>query len=1131
MIVHGNHLEELRTLAVNWMRQQPLHPLEPEVILVQSNGIAQWLKLALAEDVEQEGCGIAAAIDIQLPSSFLWQIYRLVLGEQAVARQSPLDKDPLTWRLLRLLPNCLDAPLFATLKHFLSDDSDQRKHYQLVERLADLFDQYQVYRSDWLQSWLAGQDQLSNVHGQLRAIPAEQLWQPALWRLLLADLGEQAMQGSRAGVHQHFMSYCQRLTKVPEHLPKRISIFGISALPAQMVEALAVLAKFTQVIFYIHNPCRYHWLDIIEGKQLLRHEYRRQSKKINKLPIQDLHQYGHPLLAAWGKQGRDYINLLDSYDDPERYQHGFGEINGGKIDFYSSPNTATLLGQLQDDILELRPLPETRNQWPTVDIVKDHSIRFHIAHSPQREVEILHDQLLDMFNKDPQLRPSDIIVMVPDVDKYVPFIQAVFGQIDRQDNRYIPFTLSDRGKRGVEPLLIALEYLLELPDSRFAVTDILDLLDVPAIRKRFNWREEDLPILHRWIHEAGIRWGIDAEQRQHLGLTNTEEQNSWIFGLRRMLLGYAVGSGNSWQGIEPFDEIGGSEAALIGSLATLLAVLDEMYQQLSQPLLPLEWASLLRQLMDFMFVASNEREQELLTALASLLDEWLTLCEEASLTDPLPLNIVREAWLSGMDKERFSQNFIAGAVSFCTLMPMRAIPFKVVCLLGMNDGDYPRPTSHIDFDLMAKDYRPGDRSRREDDRYLLLEALLSAREKLYISWVGRNIRDNSELPPSVLIGQLRDHLASGWRLADGEELLYKLTQIHPLQPFSRRYFHNENNWFSYAREWAGLYQADKVIANDTPLPFFPADHILTMEDLANFLKHPVRYFFNQRLKVSFRQIREFMEDDEPFSINALQRYQITERLLQNAILANDSSEQVLAVLDKQLTTLQGSGQLPMAGFGEHYAQDIIKQLIPLLDQHRLWLAAYSLVDNPLPIHYEYQGVTLQGWLTSLYQNDGGYLSCFILASELQPKHRDINWRQLISPWLTQLVASSCEVMMKLLILGLDGYAILEPMPTDKARLVLNNLLDSWQVGMQRPLPIAIKTSFAWLADRSLATAQAVYEGNDFFAGECQQSSVLIRQYPSFSALLEHDEFETWSERLYQAAYQAPWQITHYSTDN
>ena len=1131
MIVHGNQLEQLRNLAVSWMKEHPLSPLEQETILVQSNGIAQWLKLALAEDVIDDGYGIAAAINIQLPARFLWQTYRAVLGEQAVTKQSPLDKEPLTWRLLRLLPQYLNRPSFTALKQFLSDDTDQRKQYQLAEQLADLFDQYQVYRSDWLQDWLEGHDQLKNVHGKAKPIVSEQLWQPALWRLLLNDLGADIMKGSRAGVHQQFIDYCKQSTTPPNGLPKRISIFGISALPAQMVEALAALSKFTQVMIYVHNPCQYHWLDIIEGKQLLRHEYRRQKKKINRLQIQDLHQHGHPLLAAWGKQGRDYINLLDSYDDPNSYQQRFGLINGAKIDLYETPDTNTLLGQLQDDILELRALPETRSQWPAIDITKDHSIRFHIAHSPQREIEILHDQLLELFNTDNTLRPRDIIVMVPNIDQYTPFIQAVFGQIDKHDNRYIPFALSDRNKRNIDPLLIALEYLLQLPDSRFTVTDILDLLDVPAIREKFNWQEQDLPILHRWIHQAGIRWGLNTKQRNNLGLYQSSEQNSWFFGLRRMLLGYAMGKTQQpWQNIQAFDEIGGTQANLIGSLVQFIAILDELQQKLSQQWLPLEWASLLRQLLEQLFAPLQEKDQQLIIELSNLLDEWLTVCDEAGLNEPLPLTIVREAWLSGMDKERFTQNFIAGSVSFCTLMPMRAIPFKIICLLGMNDGDYPRPANHVDFDLMAKDYRPGDRSRREDDRYLLLEALLSARQKVYISWVGRNIRDNTERPPSVLIGQLQDHIASGWHAINNESLLSQLTHIHALQPFSQRYFNHHSDWFSYAKEWSGLY--DKTINIEAtatiPLTPFPIEAILTPEQLARFLKHPVRYFFNHRLKVSFNTDRALLENNEPFALNGLQHYQIMKQLLEHCIRHNQDAEETEQILQAQISRLQLSGQLPMAGFGSMLAAELIQQLTPLLQQHRQIIKPLNSIATPILLQYHYKEVQLQHWLNNLYQDSNNQLlNCVALPNKLLQASVP-RWKHLIEPWLIQLLANINQYPLHTNILGLDSTISLKAYDTKEATQILDNLLDCWQMGLQTPVPVALDTAFNWIAKHNLTEAKVIYDGIDYAIGECQQSTVLIRQYPTFEQLNNNQQFEYWAEKLYQSLANASWGKTPHS---
>lgn len=1139
MIVQGNRLDELRSLVVSVMRNYPLAPLENEIALVQSNGIAQWLKLALAEDPEdddQGGCGIAAAIDVQLPGSFMWQLYRRVLGRDQIPEVSLLDKAPLTWRLMRLLPALIERPHFEPLKRFLTDDTDLRKRYQLAERLADLFDQYQVYRADWLKDWASGHHVLNTARGERKPLGDGNRWQAELWRALLDDVGAEGMAQSRAGVHQRFIERVDALEHAPPGLPARVMVFGISSLPAQTLEALAGLARFSQVLLCVHNPCRHHWGDIVADKDLLRHQYKRLQRK-HSMPLQlddeALHQHAHPLLAAWGKQGRDYINLLDSYDDPGSYR---GVFSDGRIDLFSEAQPLTLLNQLQDDILELRPLSETRETWPAVSAASDRSIRFHVAHSPQREVEILHDQLLARFSNDPTLRPRDVIVMLPAIDDYAPHIRAVFGQLDRHDPRYIPFTLTDQGQRGRDPLLIALEHLLKLPDSRFAVSEILDLLDVPALRARFGIKQSDLPTLHRWIEGAGIRWGLSGEQRASLGLPEGLEQNSWRFGLRRMLLGYAVGVGEGCDGIEPFDEIGGLDAALIGPLVALLDALEVACQHLAEPASVQQWGARLHALLQVFFLAEEEHDELLLVELQDLRDTWLETCETVGLDERLPLTVVREAWLSGLDQGKLSQRFLAGSVNFCTLMPMRAIPFRIVCLLGMNDGDYPRAQPPLDFDLMASDYRPGDRSRREDDRYLLLEALLSARDQLYVSWVGRSIRDNSERPASVLIGQLRDHLAAGWQLAgaeqgerddSGQQLLHALTQEHPLQPFSQRYFQKDSPLFSYAHEWQVLHQPDQTAIPDTlVLPAYESDEPLTLTQLQDFLRHPVRHFFSQRLKVFFEALQAPTPDEEPFVLDALQRYSLSERLLDAALTATDDPEQAL---HSQAQRLQACGLLPLAGFGESLQVELIQPLPDLLTRHRQLLQRWPrVVEGALPIRFERGALRLEGWLGRVYQGDGeDLLSITTVPNSLGAGRNSLKWHRLIPAWVMHLAACAVGYPLHTALVASDQTLLLAPLPTAQASDLLADLLVARQAGMNAPLPVAPKTAFAWLAqsapDKAQAAAAKAYEGdgqNSF--GERSESLALIRQFRDFAALSADETFEGWCEALYRPLFTAAW---------
>lgn len=1138
MVLHGNRLEDLRDLLTAWLARAPLRPLENELMLVQSNGIAQWLKLALARAPDAGGLGISAAIDVQLPGRFLWTAYRAVLGRDAVPATSPFDKTRLAWRLLRLIPQHLDDNDFAPMRDFLGDDPDWQKRYQLAARVADLFDQYQVYRADWLDDWEHGRDDLHDpLRDRRMPLAPNQRWQPRLWRLLLDDVGAASVRSHRAAVHKAFAERVPTLDARPAGLPRRIVVFGMSSLPQQTLEALTALARFSQVLLVVANPCRHYWADIIEERELLKASQRRQAGKPGAPAVpryEDLHLHAHPLLAAWGKQGRDYIRLLDGCDQPDRYRQQFAAIDRG-IDLFHDVEGHGLLQQVQQAILDLEPLPadpSLRKPWQAGDV----SLCFHVAHSPQREVEILHDQLLAMFERaaaaGTPLAPRDVIVMVPDIQTYAPHVQAVFGRLPASDPRYLPCSVADQSARGSVPLIVALEHLLALPESRFAASEIFDLLDVPALRERFGFTEAGLPTLRRWIEDAGIRWGLDGAQKASLNLPALE-QNSWRFGLRRMLLGYAVGDGESLDGIAPYADVGGLDAALLGPLSLLLDQLEHHWQQLRLPATPDVWSDRLHGLLVDFFDRSDAEDALRLNRLDEALDEWQQACREADFAEPIPLAIVREHWLQAIDESRLSQRFMGGAVSFGTLMPMRAIPFRVVCLLGMDDGAYPRQQTPLDFDLMAQPghSRPGDRSRREDDRYLFLEALLSARETLYVSWVGRSARDNSALPPSVLVGQLRDYLAAGWYCdgdtpsdADaGKNLLAAITTTYPLQPFSRCYFGagEDARVFTYAREWQQAHQAPPAVLSPSTLAPWQPDVALGIGALQRFLHKPVAYFFNQRLNVFFADNNDDVSDDEPFALDGLQRYSAAQAVLHAAIdpAVDDVDHAIVAAAAR----LHDEGRLPPGGFGAALQADIAEQVKALAGEWREACAQWPLTDDKHELHYAGAGLQVEDWLTDLRRNDAEqYGRLELVNGALADKNGKLRHEKLLSAWVIHLLANANGLHMQTRLIGADAQARLDALSPEDAAAQLDALLAALHEGMQSPLPIARKTAFAWLQSpkNPVTAAKACYEGNSFahIPGEAGEDAYLALAWPSFE-VLQAGGFEHWLP-LYQAVIDA-----------
>nr|WP_255682923.1 exodeoxyribonuclease V subunit gamma [Dyella sp. 2HG41-7] len=1129
MVIHGNRQEDLRDLLVAWLQRTPLLPLENEVMLVQSNGIAQWLKLALARPIEAGGMGISAAVDMQLPGRFLWNAYRAVLGETGVPATSPFDKSRLVWRLLRLLPQHLDEPLFASLRALLGDASDWRRQYRLAMQVADLFDQYQVFRADWLHDWEHRNDVLrDSLRNRVSDLPDAQRWQPKLWRRLLDDVPSAQRNSHRAGVHQRFMQHMASSQLTATTLPRRIVVFGITSLPQQVLEALTALARYSQVLLLVTNPCRHYWADIIEDRELLLAEHRRHANKPGLPPeprYEDLHLHANPLLAAWGKQGRDFIRQLDAFDQPERYRHHFASIKRS-IDLFENVGTDTLLHQVQQAVLDLQPVPTDPVQRKVLPETR--SLHFHIAHSPQREVEILHDQLLAQFEQASRegrpLSPRDIMVMVPDIQTYAPHVQAVFGRIAPDDPRYLPYSVADQPGRGASPLLTALERLLGIAESRFTASDVLDLLDVPSLRRRFGVAEDDLPTLRRWIVESGIRWGLDGKQKQRFGLP-PDEQNSWRFGVRRMLLGYATGDGPSLNGIAPYADLGGLDAVLIGPLSQLLDTLAHYWQLFASPATPAQWSERLRHLLRDCFDTRGDDADTLrIDRLEDALDTWLDACHEAGFAQAIPLSIVSEDWLQAIDQNHLSQRFMGGAVNFGTLLPMRAIPFRVVCLLGMNDGDYPRRMSPPDFDLMAYagQYRPGDRSRREDDRYMFLEAMLSARDVLHISWVGHSVRDNSELPPSVLVGQLRDYLAAGWCAshdaddkASRQRTLDTITTTHPLQAFSERYFNSDpaTPWFSYASEWARARKATAEVET-APLSPWQFESKLPVSALQRFLTKPAACFYNERLKVRFEDFDTGLEDDEPFSLDGLENYAATQALLENA-LASDHAQTKPALADAA-QHLRQQGALPSGGFGALLMEDISADVQRVLQRWLTAITRWPQTMSAQEFSHTHDDLTVEGWCDDLRTDARAeYVRLLPLAGRIC-HGKAIRYDKLLPAWVLQLLANADDIALSTRFLASDGTVVLKPIASDEAAMLLGQLIDAWKQGMQAPLPISRRTAYAWLlAERNgkppYEAAQSGYEGSDIPQappGEMTRDPYLARSWRNFAALYA-DGFERW----------------------
>lgn len=1090
-LFHAPDLETLGELACKLLAQPLSEPLAPALVVVPSQGMGRWLTLQLARST-----GIAMQLEVQLPARFVWDVSRLVLGQ--LPEQSAFSPSSLTWRLYDWLcepEHCAQAPRLA---HYLAG-GDERRRLLLAVKIADVFDQYLLYRDDWLAAW---------ERNELLDLGPDEGWQALLWRELTKD-----GHPHRARLLDELLQRLQSPEPIAG-LPERVVVFGISSLPPHHLRVLEGLARHCEVILFALNPCREAWGEIRDIRELAkRQSFSGRTESVASAnaaafppfaPDEWYLDVGNPLLASLGKQGRDFFDSLFSLASGE---------GGQEIGLYSEDadlHDSSLLQALQNDILRLRSRqPEERLQLR----VDDRSLEVHCAHSPLREVEILHDQLLARFAANPQLTPDQVVVLTPDIERYAPYIEAVFAP--REGVPRIPFSLADRSLRAETPLIEAFLSLLALPDSRFTAEELLTWLEQPALAAKAGIDADDLPLLRDWLSAAGVRWGRDGEHRQQLGLP-ADAAFTWRQGLDRLLLGFAAPPqlaagfapllGDSW----PLDALEGARAQLLGRLVAFVERLAALAQTLQRQRSLSAWADTLQGLIDELFDerAAGDTLLLLSKACAALREQALA----AGIERPLELALIRQQLTAALEQGSGASGFLTGAVTFCTMVPMRSLPFALVCLLGLDDGALPRRTPAAGFDLIGQKPRHGDRARRLDDRYLLLETLLSARQGLYLSYVGRDPRSNAELPPSVLISELLDVVDLTSVAANGSAS-GQITHQHPLQPFAPGNFASATH-AGFAAPW--FRAAQRLSEPVVPAPAFasrlaaPDADWLTIEpsQLLHCFKHPARYLLEQRLGLYLPEQTEVLAGDEPFSVEWTSLHGLRQLALQ-AIEQNWSEAQERAVA-------AASGWLPVGELGQAYWGQIrgpIRAFAPTLFDERPDEAA-----QPLLVDITLAGVRIHGWLEG------------VTAEGLfDYRLRELNAWELAPFWLRHLLlncAATPGIRRDSRLLSPKSEWRLGPLANPLE--LLQPWLEAYQSALCEPLPLLAKCSLGFAKkwrkpgrkepiDAARSEAALMWQGNEHMRGEGDDpwNALAFRDREVLD-----ERFEALAEQLYGPALDA-----------
>ena len=1070
----------------------------PEVVAVPTRGIERWLTQRMSVQLGStpgHADGICANVDFPSPR-------RLV--NTAVAAASGIDPDDdawlperMVWPLLEVVDANLSEPWLHALAGHLggtgedADSARRARRFSSVRHLAELYDRYALQRPEMVRAWADGHD----TDGAGGDLAADAVWQAELWRRLDERIAQ-------PGPAERIEGACARLREEPElvDLAQRLSLFGLTRLPAGHLQVLRALAEARDVhLFLLHpSPALWNAVGAAMGSDppVRRHDDPTAAITSNRL------------LASWGRDARELQLVVSAGGRQVDHHHPVG-----------APRD-TLLGRLQAGVHEDRPpagapLPGHDDARPELD-PDDRSVQVHACHGRARQVEVIRDSILHLLQEDPALEPRDVIVMCPDIETFAPLIQATFGAgevADDDDDVDAPppedrspdlrVRLADRALRQTNPVLGVVGRLIDLAGQRLTASDLLDLADREPVRRRFGFDDDDLARMEDWVAASGIRWGIDAAHRAPYKL-DALASGTWRAGLDRVLVGVAMSEDEQrlFEGVLPLDDVESGSIELAGRLAELVDRVSDALDALSTAKTIDAWAAALAEAADSLAL-TTQRDAWQRSELQRILDDVVSEATVAGTvhTTSLDLREIRALMAERLQGRPTRANFRTGHLTICTLVPMRSVPHRVVCLLGMDDGVFPRKAPRDGDDLILDDAHVGDRDPRTEDRQMLLDALLAATDRFVVAYTGNDERTNVPRPAAVPVGELLDVIDETVR-ANGGAARERILVRHPLQPFDPRNF--TVGALGRAEPWSFdrvTLEGARALAGERrepgpflagPLPDRPAA-LLELENLVRFVQHPVRAFLSQRLDVRVGDYSDEIDDALPVELDKLEEWGVGQRLL-DARLAG-------VHIDAAIAAELARGTLPPGQLARPVIA-VVRPVVEEIAEHARALLAAGAEPGSVDVKIALDGGrTLSGTVPGVC----GHMLRTATYSRVNAKHRLASWVRLLA-----LTAAHPERPFEAAVLGraIAGAPDHAHVTTARIRSLgegseerraaalahLSTLVDLYDRGMREPLPLACRASAAY--------AQAVAAGKDAAAAATREWESTWN-YPKEDADLEH----------------------------
>ena len=1067
VVVHrSDRPEALADGLAAMLRDEPGDVFEPAWVVVPAQGVQRWLTQRLSHVLGAEGgeAGVAAGLELVSPASLVG----LLLGRE---RDDPWLPDRLAWPTLAAVDECVGTPGFEALTRHLGGGpaearrdlewlrvARQSRRYAVARRLAGLFASYARERPGMLADWEAG----GVGDGSGEPLDADLSWQPELWRRVLLEVESRTGVGESPSARHDRVVRDLRDGSSGLDLPGRLSLFGHTRLPTAEIELLAALGATREVHLWLPHPSPALW-DALAAHSPASTDSTGRTRPRSDDDSATLAR--HPLLATLGRDVRELEQGL--------LAAGVEATAPPAPDDGPGDGRPTRLGLLQSDIRANRA-PDPGRPLAEDDL----SVQVHSCHGRSRQVEVLREVLAQLFQDDPTLEPRDVLVLTPDVEEFAPLVRAAFGSgvagpprdTPRHPGHELRVQLADRRLAATNPLVELAQVVLGLVAGRVTASEVLGLAAHEAVARRFRLDEDDLATLGHWVAESGARWGLDATHRGEYGLREVAD-NTWAGALDRLALGVAVAADSPSSAAQeaPIDDIGSSDIGLVGRFLELLDRVRAAADDVRRPaqdggprgrLTAREWTDWLHRTV----TALGEVPREDRWQLAQFEAELATIADGG---ERLPLRINDVAVLLGhrWGARPSRANFRTGAITVCTMVPMRSIPHRVVAVLGVDDGAFPRNPVVDGDDVLARRPLVGQRDPRSEDRQLLLDALMSATDHFVAIYSGHDEHTGARRPPAVPLQELVSAAERTGRVPGDPADAEGLVRVHPLQAFDARNFGPRPPVVGGSFDRAALAGAEALRAHRasglTTRPLLVPEPLaevevtaVTLDELTRFFENPAREFSRQRLGIGIPREEDEPSDHVPIALDALEAWQIGDRVLRHVLDGGDPD----ASLDRE----QRSGTLPPTALGGRLRQDIAQTVAGIAQGVVVGARRSVDVRADLP-----SGIRLTGVVGGVEE----HRLTLTTYSTVSAKHEIVAWVRLLA-----LVVAEPGDRWVAELTGRKGTVHLAAPPAGEARVILDGLVDVRTRGLRFPLGIPPRTARAYAmqaAARRLAGGAAV----------------------------------------------------------